>query len=280
MLHCTRVLAAREFQRMVATPLTVARGLLLLPLLTVLLTAWADDRGLAGSLEEPNRMQGAAMSVLITCTTFFGMALSFSTVVGDRAVIEREYRWGVPPAAVVVAKALTLLGPVVTQSMVTLAAYLVIRQGPDHVISGAPTWLVFGTCLSMLGVASMCLGLLISTASPSLERAVFLLMGSIAVLVVLTGLLIPLGDPSGVGGHTLATVSQFAPTRWGTAAIAAYMGFVPIELLDQGIRTTSDDLWVQNAHSVLTALLSLTALALTYLLAAALMLARQSRRRR
>ena len=278
--HSTRVLAAREFRRMAATPLTVARGLLLLPLLTVLLTAWADDKGLAGWMEAPNRMQGAAMSVLVTCTTFFGMALSFSTVVGDRAVIEREYRWGVPPAAVVAAKALALLGPVVVQTVVTLTVYLSVRRGPDHTLDGAPVWLVLGVCLAMLGIASMGLGLLVSAFSPNLERAVFLLMGTIAVLVVLTGLLIPLGQPSGVGGHTLATVSQFAPTRWGTAAIAAYLGYVPIELLDQGIRTTTDRLWEQDAEHVLRALLSLLALAVTYALAAARLLARQARRLR
>jgi ABC-type multidrug transport system ATPase subunit len=278
--HCIRVLVVREFRRMAATPFTVARGLLLLPLLTVLLTAWADDQGLSGWVNAPNRMQGAAMSVLITCITFFAMALSFSTVVGDRDVIDRENRWGVPPVAVVTAKALSLIGPVLVQMAVTLTVYLNVRKGPDHVIAGVPSWLVLGAALGLLGLASMCLGLLISAASRSLERAVFLLMGSIAVLVVLTGLLIPFGHPSGFGGHTLATVSQFAPTRWGTAAVAAYIGFVPIEVIDVGGRATSDPWWVQNTHDVVTALVSLTVLALIYGLAAAHLLARQSRRRR
>jgi ABC-type multidrug transport system ATPase subunit len=279
-VHCTRVLTARELRRMLATPLIVARGLLLLPLLTVLLTAWADDQGLAGGAEQPNRMQGAALSVMITCITFFAMALSFSTIVGDRDVIDREDRWGVPPAAVVLSKGLALLGPVVVQTVVTMTVYLSVREGPDHALAGAPVRLVLGASLGLLGVAAMCLGLVISAASPRLDRAVFLLMGTIAVLVVLTGLLIPLWHPSGVGGHTLSMVSQFAPTRWGTAAVAAHIGFVPIEMLDRGIRTTPDPWWVQDRNHVAGAWLSLVVLALTYGLVAAQLLTRQSRRRR
>jgi ABC-type multidrug transport system ATPase subunit len=278
--HCVRVLTAREFRRAGASPLTLGRGLILLPLLGCLLTVWASDGGLAGSVTSPNRMQGAAMSVLITSITFFAMALSFSTVVGDRAVIERENRWGVPPVAVVLSKVASLIGPALLQTVMTLAVYLAVRRGPDHVIAGTPVWAGLGVCLGLLGVASMCLGLLISTASPSLERAVFLLMGSIAVLVTLNGLLIPLGHPSGFGGHTLATLSQFAPTRWGTAALAAYVGYVPIYVIDAGGRITSDAWWTQDTHHLVRALLALVVLAAAAAVSAAELLSRQSRRRR
>ncbi len=279
-VHCSRVLIAREFRRMAATPLTMARALILLPLLTCALTAWADDRGLAGWPGAPNRMQGAALAALITSMAFFAMALSFSTIVGDRDVIEREHRWGVPPTAVVLAKAVTLLGPVILQASVTTTVYLSVRPAPDHVIRGWPVGVVIGGLLALLGIASMSLGLLISAASRSLERAVFLLMGTTAVLVVMTGLLVPLGAPKEMGGQTLAAVGQFTPTRWGTAAIAAYIGFVPVEVLDAGGKVATDRLWAQDVQHVLTAGASLLVLAVLFGLVAANLLVRQSRRRR
>lgn len=279
-VHATRILLHRELRRMASSPLTVARGVLLLPLLTSLLTAWAADRGLAGTPADPNRMQGAALSVLVTCTTFFAMALSFSTIVGDREMIEREYRWGVPAAAVVLSKGLALIGPTVLQTVVTVTVYLQWRPGPETVLDGAPGWFVLWAGLAGLAVASMSLGLLISATAPRLDRAVFMLMGVIAVLVVLTGLLIPLADPSGVGGHTLSVVSQFAPTRWGTAAIAAEIGYLPNEVLDAGGTVADDPLWTHNPHDVTVALLSLLVLGLSYALVASELLLSQSRRRR
>lgn len=281
-LLATRVLLRREVSRILAHPFTLARGVLLLPLLTCVLTAWAADRGLAGSPADPNRMQGAAMSVLITCTTFFAMALSFSTIVGDREVIEREHRWGVSPVGVVMSKALAWLGPALLQTLVTWTTYSLVRPGPDVVLAGVPAWPVLAASLALLGVASTALGLLVSSASRTLDRAVFLLMGTIAVLVVLTGLLIPLGNPKGVGGHVLATVAQLAPSRWGAAAVAAFIGYVPNEALEPipGQRTLVDDLWTHDGGHVLVAWGSLVVLALTYTLLAAQLLVRQARRRR
>jgi ABC-type multidrug transport system ATPase subunit len=278
--RATSILFRREVRRMLSSPLTLARGVLLLPLLTVVLTAWAADRGLAGTLEDPNRMQGAALSVLITCTTFFAMALSFSSIVGDRAVIEREFRWGVPATGVVLSKGLSLIIPVLIQITVTVTGYLLWRPGPDTPLEGVPSWLVIGTGLAALGLSAMALGLLVSAAAPRLDRAVFGLMGAIALLVVLTGLLIPLGNPSSVGGDVLSALSQVTPTRWGTAVITAEIGYVPNEVLDVGGTVSDDPLWGHDFQHVGVALAALASLGVSYLLVASELLVAQSRRRR
>jgi ABC transport system ATP-binding/permease protein len=276
----TSVLLRREIRRMWSGPLTLARGTLLLPVLAIVLTALASDRGLSGSPGDPNRMQVAALSVLITCTTFFAMALSFSSIVGERAVIEREFRWEVPASGVVLSKGLALIPLVLAQSVITMTGYLVWRPGPDTPLGTVPSWLVLGTGLSALGLCSMSLGLLISAAAPRLDRAVFGLMGVVALLVVLNGLLIPLGNPSSIGGDVLAALSQLAPTRWGTAAIAAEMGFVPNEVMARGGTVSDDPLWGHDFHHVVVALMALVALGGSYLLGAAELLVTQSRRRR
>jgi ABC transport system ATP-binding/permease protein len=278
--HSTWVLLRREVRRMAGTPLHLGRGVFLLPVLTCVLAAWAGDRGLAGHPQAPNPMQGSALSTLVVCTAFFAMALSFATVVGDRAVIDRERRWGVPPASVILSKALALTPLTVVQSVLGLLLYLTVRAGPDRALGTAPAALVLAAILALLGVSSMCLGLLISTVSPSLERAVFALMASTAVLVMLSGLFIALGQPSGTGGRTLALLSQLTPTRWGAAALAAYIGFVPTEVVRAGAHLPADRLWLHNTDAVVTALSALAVMTLVYGLLAAQLLARQSRRGR
>jgi ABC-type multidrug transport system ATPase subunit len=279
-LHSTRVLISREFKRMAGTPLTAARGILLLPLLTVMFTAWASTEGLAGWAYDPNRMQGAVLQVLLNCTTFFAMALSFVTIVGDRPVIAREHRWGVPPMAVVLSKGIALTGPVILQSVIAVSLYLMVRQGPDHVLPGKPVWATLLILLAVTGIAAMTLGLSISATSASLDRVVFMLMGVTATLLVVTGVMIPLGHPSGAGAHILSILGQFTPTRWGTAAVSAYIGFVPLDVLDSGGTTTNDSLWTHDTHHVATALVALALMSIMYVLAAAFLLSRQLRRRR
>ncbi|WP_143448638.1 ATP-binding cassette domain-containing protein [Kineosporia sp. A_224] len=282
LVHTSAVLTRRELTRFAANRLTLLRGLFVLPVLSCLLTAWAADRGLAGTPDDPNPWQGVALSVVVTCTTFFAMAMSFGTIVGDRDVIEREYRWGVRPVAVVLAKALALAGPVAFQSLVTMSLYLALRDGPERPLDVGTPLLVMTGSLMMLGLSSAALGLLISASSRTLERAILLLMGSVALLVVLSGLLIPLAHPEGLGGHTLALIAHTTPSRWGTAALASYVGYVPDPLpgMAPGDTSLQDALWVHDVGHLTDAITSMASLGVTYTVAAMFLLTRQCGRRR
>ena len=282
LLHTTAVLTRRELARMVANRLTLARGLVVLPVLAALLTAWGADEGLSGDGFTSNSVQVVALSVLITCTTFFAMALSFGTIVGDREVIEREFRWGVRPVGVVAAKVLAIGGPVVLQSVVTVSLYLLLRKGPSTPLDVAPPFVAITGSLALLGLASMALGLLVSASTRTLERAILVLMGFVALLSVLNGLLIPLAQPEGFGSKALALVAHLTPSRWGTAAVASYIHYRPTPLPDAPPGDTSmlDALWTHDTSHFVDALVSMGSLGVAYVVGAMILLTRQLGRRR
>ena len=282
LLHTALVLTRRELTRMWANKLTLARGLLALPVLAALLTAWGAEEGLSGDGFTSNSVQVVALSVLITCTTFFAMALSFGTIVGDREVIEREFRWGVRPVGVVAAKALAIGGPVVVQSVVTMSLYLLLREGPSTPLDVAPPVVAITGSLALLGLSSMALGLLVSASTRTLERAILVLMGFVALLSVLNGLLIPLAHPEGFGSKALALVAHLTPSRWGTAAVAAYIHYRPTPLPDAPPGDTSqlDALWTHDVAHFTDALVSMGSLGVAYVVGAMILLTRQLGRRR
>lgn len=272
----TALLALRETKRLRARPYRLLQPLILYPFLTVLLTGWAAARGLGGTADT-NPSLPTALSVLTICTAFFAMALSFSSVVGDRELIEREIRWGVPARAAVASKALVAAVLTILQAGLTTVGYAWWKAPPRVPALDGPLWPHAWSgpalALALLALASTGLGILISATSRQLERVTFTLMGIVAGLVVLTGLLIPLGDTAEPGTGVLSAVSFAAPTRWGAAALGADVG------LNQFRNRTPDAMWTHDASHVIGACAALGLLALAFVALAALMLTRQTRRR-
>ncbi|MFJ2890587.1 ATP-binding cassette domain-containing protein [Streptomyces sp. NPDC087305] len=272
----TALLALRETKRLRARPYRLLQPLILYPCLTVLLTGWAAAHGLSGTADT-NHSMPTALSVITICTAFFAMALSFSSVVGDRELIEREIRWGVPARAAVTSKALVAAALTVLQAGLTTVGYAWWKDPPGAPALDGPLWPHAWSgpalALPLLALASTSLGLLISATSRQLERVTFTLMGIVAGIVVLTGLLIPLGDTAEPGTGVLSAVSFAAPTRWGVAALGADVG------LNQFRNRTPDAMWTHDASHVIGACAALGLLALAFVALAALILTRQTRRR-
>ncbi|MFC8428071.1 ATP-binding cassette domain-containing protein [Streptomyces sp. NPDC057253] len=272
----TALLALREIKRLQARPQRLLQPLILYPFLSVLLSGWAAVHGLGGTAET-NRSMPTVVSVLTICTAFFAMAVSFSSVVGDREIIERETRWGVPARAAVVSKALVAAVLVVLQAGLTVVGYAWWKAAPVAPALGASVWPHAWSgpalALPLLALASAGLGLLISATSRQLERVTFVLMGIVAGLVVLTGLLIPLGDASEPGTGVLSAVSLGAPTRWGVAALGADVD------LNQFRSRPPDAMWNHDASHVAEACAALGLLAMVFVALAALILTRQTRQR-
>ncbi|MEW2131904.1 ATP-binding cassette domain-containing protein [Streptomyces sp. NPDC005435] len=272
----TALLTLREMKRLRARPYRLLQPLVLYPCLTVLLAGWAASPGLGGT-PETNHSVPTALSVITICTAFFAMALSFSSVVGDRDLIEREIRWGVPARAAVVSKALVAAALTVLQAGLTLVGYAWWKNPPGTPALDSPLWphAWSGPALTLpvLALASTGLGLLISATSRQLERVTFTLMGIVAVLVVLTGLLIPLGDTSAPGTALMSAVSFATPTRWGVAALGADVG------LNRFQNRPPDAMWTHDASHVLVSCAALGLLALAFVAFASFVLTRQTRRR-
>ncbi len=124
-----------------------------------------------------------------------------------------------------------------------------------------------------------------SAVSASLRRAVFVLMGVLALQVVLTGLAPPF---EGASGDVLRIVAYGAPTRWASSGLGADLGLskgtmhpttagtpVPPEAATGGMY--NDLMWTHDRTHVLVAAAVLLRIAVTTVLAAIAILGRRLR---
>ncbi|WP_433734387.1 ATP-binding cassette domain-containing protein [Nocardia sp. CA-129566] len=209
--------------------------------LTTLLAAAASDDGLGG---DPRAMS-SVMIALIVCLTFFSMAQSFAAIVDDRVVIEREARWGISAASVVLARAITCTPLAVLLGVASMIGYLRVKSGPaDPVLPQPYGLLLFAITLPL---AAMALGLLVSACSKSLRQAVFVLMGVLALQVVMTGLAPPFeGGP----GEVLRMFAYAAPSRWASAGLGSDVG---LTVADPATNPFKDLIWTHDLRHVETA---------------------------
>ncbi|MFX0578042.1 ATP-binding cassette domain-containing protein [Nocardia nepalensis] len=215
--------------------------------LTASLAAAASDSGLGG---DP-RAISSVMIALIVCLTFFSMAQSFAAIVDDRVVIEREARWGISAASVVLARAITCTPLAVLLGVASIVGYLGIKSGPANPVLPQPYGLLlFGTTLPL---AAMALGLLVSACSKSLRQAVFVLMAVLALQVVMTGLAPPF---EGAPGAVLRMFAYAAPSRWASAGLGADIGLAapaPPGSAAAQANPFTDSIWTHDARHVETA---------------------------
>jgi ABC transport system ATP-binding/permease protein len=270
--HALAVGLRRECRRLALRP-TVLAGLVLLgPALTALFAVVAAPTGLGGRQGTPNPDLGTCVAVLCICLSFLSMALSLTSVVGDREVIRREARWGVPPSAVVLSRAMSRLLPAVLQAVVAAAVLALLRDGPETPLRLFEGWTGTVVTLCALTVTSMCLGALLSVAASSAEQAVSMMSGSLAVMVILSGLVVPLGSPEGAQA-VLSWLSYASPTRWAVSAIAAHIDLAPAG----GLRP--DGMWGHDHSHFVTAVGVLAVMSVASLAVAVHLLARPRRTR-
>jgi ABC-type multidrug transport system ATPase subunit len=217
-------LIGREFARQRNSIRTILVGLVVGVLLTALLSAAASPDGLAANAGKI----AMVMVAYIVCLTFFSMAQSFSAVVDDRAVIEREARWSISATSTVLARAITCAPFAVILGVLSTLLYLQLKpKAPAYAVVPYPFGLfLFGV---LLPLAAMAVGLLISTIAKSLRQAVFVLMGVLALQVVMTGVA-PQFD--GRAGGVMRVVALFTPSRWSSAGFGADRGL--LEKIDMG----------------------------------------------
>ncbi|WP_169811258.1 ATP-binding cassette domain-containing protein [Nocardia anaemiae] len=222
--------------------------------LTAMLGAAASDQGLGG---DP-RAISSVMIALIVCLTFFSMAQSFAAIVDDRVVIEREARWGISAASVVLARAITCTPLAVLLGVASTIGYLGIKSGPANPILPQPYGLLLFAIT--LPLAAMALGLLVSACSKSLRQAVFVLMGVLALQVVMTGLAPPF---EGTPGAVLRIFAYAAPSRWAAAGLGADIGLTGGADPPPGQQKPfADSIWTHDLHHVETAAAVLVVIAI------------------
>jgi ABC transport system ATP-binding/permease protein len=257
----------RETLRLLLRPRWLANLSVIGPALATAVAAYGGLDGLAGSARHPNAHLGASMTVISVCLSFLAMALSLTCVVNDREVIRRERRWGVSPVAAVLARAASRLPAAVGQAATATAVLAVAGKLPAYHASHTPVFVGTFLILSALTVTSMFLGLLIGAIAPSTEHAVGTMCATLATMVILSGLVVPLGQPTGLQ-HLLSVVSDLTPTRWAIAGLGAQIDVGHITAVPP------DDMWLHDPAHVLAPFAALLTMSLLILLAACVVVSR------
>jgi ABC transport system ATP-binding/permease protein len=155
--------------------------------------------------------------VLAVGACLSGTANAIWEIVKERSVYSRERSAGLSAGAYLISK-LVVLGLISgLQAVILVAVGLTGRPLPQH---GAilPSQPMVELMLAMfaLGVASMTLGLLLSSVVDTSDKAMPLLVVVVMFQVVLSGGIFPLHGKAG-----LEEVSWLSPSRWGYAATAS-----------------------------------------------------------
>jgi ABC transport system ATP-binding/permease protein len=235
------------------------------------LAAQAGLAGLEGTTASPNQRMGTSLTVLAVCLSFMAVALSLTSVVNDRDVIRRELRWQVPSGAVILSRALSRTVPAVVQAVVATAVVTTVGPAPREALDLVPPRVGVLLVLTAVTLASMCLGVLISTLAASVEQAVGAMSAGLAAMAILSGLVIPLGQLTGAE-RVVSVAAALTPTRWGIAALAALVDGQHVGALG------TDAMWIHDTAHVLVPLAVLLGMCAVALGLATVLLPRSLRR--
>jgi len=186
-------------------------------LLGVLIRLLAGKNGLANTPANTNAT--TVLILLVICAVLSGTASSLWEIVKERAIYRRERSAGLSSGAYLASKLIVLGAISIIQSAVFVLIGLAGVSGPSKgAVPGLPPIIQILIAIAALGLASMCLGLLVSAMVSTSEKAVPFLVMLTLLQVVLSGGLLKLGTG-------LAQFAYIAPSRWGLAATASTIDF-------------------------------------------------------
>jgi ABC-type multidrug transport system ATPase subunit len=169
----------------------------------------------AGTASAPPSATGVAV-LLALCMTWLGSANAVREIVKERGIVERERRAGLSIPAYVGSK-LAVLGVVIIADAVLVAALGTARQGlPRHgaVLGSGRLELIIA--IAMAGLCAVSLGLLVSAAVRSAEKAMAALPVVVVTEFVCSGL-----RPRVSWLPGLAQLRDLAGANWAVKAVQA-----------------------------------------------------------
>jgi hypothetical protein len=234
----------------------------LMPIVLGALThALSGPQGLAGGTGT-NAGAQQLLLVIVVSACLAGTASSVRELVKERSIYVRERAAGLSTGAYLASK-LVVLGVIsVVQVLVLAAIGLAGSRMPAHgaFLTSAPlAELLIG--IAVLGVASMCLGLLVSALVSTSEKAMPFLVLLTMAQVILSGGVIAVAGKAG-----LAQLSWLAPARWGFGAVASTTDLTRITPMASAM--AADPLWKHQASTWLTDAGAGIALAVVFVLIA------------
>ena len=263
----------RRYLRVIAADRGYLGFMALLPIVLGLLIHFVGGpQGLAG-LPHTNENAEEVLLMLVICTCLSGAASSVRELVKERAIFTRERAAGLSSGAYLFSKLFVLGVICVVQSVVLVLLGVVGRPLPPQgaFLTGLPlVELMIG--IAVLGLASMCLGLLVSALVSTSEKAMPVLVLLTMVQVILSGGVIALYHKAG-----LSQLAYISPSRWGFGAVAST---VNLNRINPTLGNFVDPLWNHTASNWLRDMGVMIGLSVLFTLIAWLRLLRLGPRRR
>jgi hypothetical protein len=262
----------RRYMAVIASDRSYLILLAVMPLiLGALNLAIPNPGGLAGK-PGSNPDATSKMMVLAFGACFVGTGNAVREIVKERAIYRRERAAGLSAGVYLLSK-LLVLGLITGIQCALLVPIGLLGQGlPSHgaVMPPLPELML---SMSLLGIVSMALGLVVSAAVNTSEKTLPLLVVLSMAQLVLTGVLVePLAGKLG-----LEQLAWLSPSRWGFAAAAATVDLATISAPPQ---PHPDPLWRHQAGTWLMDMGVLAGVGLLYALIAWWLLQRQRPGRR
>jgi len=201
----------------------------------LLLRAVPSPEGLAGR-PGTNGDAESLLLVLIIGACFIGAANSVRELVKERSIYARERAAGLSSGTYLFSKIIVLGVISGVQALLLVVLGLFGRQMPAHgsLLKSLPL-VEIALAIVVLSLASMALGLLVSSIVSTSEKAMPLLVMLAIAQVILSGGVLPLNGKVG-----LNQLSWIAPSRWGFAATAST---VKLNVISPPVSGLPDPLW-------------------------------------
>ncbi len=259
---------ARRYRRVMQADKVFLVTTLLMPiLLGGLVRVSASKFGLRDSpISGENTGAITMLMILVMSAVLSGTALSIREFIKEREIYERERMVGLSATAYLFSKVLVLsVISVLQTALIVIVGLAGVKSPSSGVLIPGPALIEIFVALAVLSVASMLIGLAISTLVTKGDQTMPILVGVTMIQVALSGGLFPLG-----GSKVLAMVSSIAPARWGLGAVASTIDLNKIQAsVRQGPNAQpADALWTHSASHWLTCIAAMLILGIIWLVIA------------
>ena len=213
-----------------------------------------------------NPIARSTLMILILGTVFIGLSTAIQEIIKENPIRLREKSVGIRSGTYLMSKVL-VLGVITTlQAMIFAAIVLFNRPLPEQGVFFSNAYLEILLIISLLGLTSMCLGLVISALLSSTEQAMPILVGLTMGQVVLSGAL------PGKNEGIMALLAPLSPSYWSMNSLASSINLIKISL-------NNDSDLMQRWESTLAVLrqgtLSVAGMALIFLAACYIILVKR-----
>jgi ABC transport system ATP-binding/permease protein len=244
----------RRYLAVIASDKGYLATLAIAPLaLAIILRAASSSQGLVSG-PHGNANAITVLDILAIGACFIGTLNAVREIVKEKSIYTRERAAGLSAGAYLWSKLLVLGALSAIQATLMTVVGLIGRPMPAHGSLFANSWIELVLAMSVLAIASMTIGLMISAVVRTSETTLVLLFISVMLQIVLTGGVIPIAGKVGV--EQLAWIS---PSRWGFGAVASTANLNMLQPEQK-----PDPVWTHDASTWLTDMGLLILLAVVY----------------